>query len=168
MNIETKRLLVNDIKPEDKENYFNCISHDKEVLKTFVCRYQEDLEDFDFSGYPGRKDLFAIRNKEDNELIGIFVECEQDEENHSLEIGYGLGSNHWGKGYMTEVVTAMLSYYFEETDIKTVFASFFPENTASKRIMEKCGMTYSHTTENEFTYLDKERDLIYYKIDSHK
>lgn len=162
------RLVIDDIRAEDKENYFWNISHDLEVLKTFVCNYQENIESFDFEKYLGRNDLFAIREKENGNLIGIFVECEVNQTAHSLEIGYGIGSKHWGKGYMTEVVKAMLSYYFEQTAFRTVYASFFPENTASKRVMEKCGMVYSHTIEKEFTYLGIERDLIYYKIDSTK
>jgi len=164
MNIKTERLIIDEIKPTDREDYFMNISHDKEVLKTFVCRYQDNLEDFDFSMYVGRTDIFAIREKLSGKLIGIFVECDVDKEKKSLEIGYGLGSKHWGNGYMTEAVKAMLNYYFTQTDFSTVYASFFPENTASKRIMEKCGMTYSHTNEKEFEYLGKERDLIYYKI----
>lgn len=166
MRIETERLIVDEIRPEDKENYFNNISHDRDVLKTFVCLYQEDIASFVFEKYLGRTDLFAIRKKESEALIGIFVECEVKPETHSLEIGYGLGSRFWGKGYMTEVVKAMLDHYFKETAFRTIYASFFPENTASKRVMEKCGMTYSHTVENEFTYLGKERDLIYYKAEA--
>lgn len=166
MYIKTKRLIIDDIRPEDRTNYFKNISHDQEVLKTFVCMYAEDLETFDFTKYLGRTDLFAIREKNAGNLIGIFVECDVDREKKSLEIGYGLGSQHWGKGYMTEVVEAMLNYYFSQAGFSTVYASFFPENTASKRIMEKCGMTYSHTNEKEFEYLGKERDLIYYKKDA--
>lgn len=165
MNIETERLIINELTPEDREDYFINISHDKDVLQTFICRYQEDLETFEFEKYLGRTDLFAIREKGSRRLIGIFVECEENSENRSLEIGYGLGSRYWGKGYMTEAVSAMLSYYFTQTGIATVYASFFPENTASKRVMEKCGMTFSHVRERELTYLDRERDLIYYSIE---
>ncbi len=163
MFIETERLIVDDLRPEDKEQYFLCISHDTDVLKTFICNYAEDLETFDFAKYLDRSDLFAIREKKTGLLIGIFVECEVDRENRSLEIGYGLGSRYWGKGYMTETVTAMLSYYLDQASFQTVYASFFPENTASKRVMEKCGMTFSHVHTNELTYLGRERDLIYYK-----
>jgi len=165
MQKETERLIIDDIKPEDREEYFTNISHDKEVLKTFVCHYQDKLEDFDFSKYLGRNDLFAIREKYTRNFIGIFVECEVDTEKKSLEIGYGLGSKHWGKGYMTEVVKTMIDHYLN-SGFSTIYASLFPENIASKHIMEKCGMKYSHTSEKEFEYLGKERDLIYYKIET--
>lgn len=164
MKVETERLIIDDLKPEDKENYFLNISHDKKVLKTFICNYQEDLESFEFNKYLNRNDIFAIREKKDNNLIGIFVECEVDNTNHSLEIGYGIGSNYWNKGYMSETVKVMIDYYFEHTSFKTVYASFFKENIASKKVMEKCGMTYSHTNEKELVYLNEEKDLIYYKI----
>lgn len=164
MYVETERLVVDDLRPDDRESYFENISHDKAVLETFICVYQERLEDFDFSRYLGRSDIFAIRKKEDGRLIGIFTEFGQDSEKRSLEIGYGLGSAHWNRGYMTEAVRAMLSYYFEHTDFRTVYASFFPENAASKRVMEKCGMRFSHVTEKELSYLGRERDLVYYSI----
>lgn len=166
MHIETERLLIDDIKETDKENYFINISHDKEVLKTFICQYQEDLESFDFSKYLGRDDLFAIREKSSKNLIGIFVECDVDKENKTLEVGYGLGSKYWKNGYMTETLKAMLSFYLKEAGFTTVYASFFKENIASKHVMEKCGMIYSHTVIKELEYLGKERDLIYYKINA--
>ena len=166
MNVETKRFIIDDLEAGDKEDYFINISHDKEVLKTFICQYQHSVENFDFDKYLGRQDIFAIRRKDTRKLIGIFVECEVNKEAHSLEIGYGIGSGHWGQGCMTEVVGAMIKHYFTETAFRTVYASFFPENTASRRVMEKCGMTYSHTNKKELTYLERERDLIYYRIDA--
>lgn len=164
MKIETERLIIDEIRKEDKEDYFFNISNNKKVLETFICQYADNLETFDFDKYLGRDDLFAIREKKNNRLIGIFVQFDINKDTHSLEIGYGIGSEYWGKGYMSEAVKAMINHYFTDTDTKTVYASFFPENIASKRVMEKCGMTYSHTVEKELTYLDKERDVVYYRI----
>ena len=69
--METERLILDSIRESDKEDYFINISHDKKVLETFICRYAETLEEFDFSSYPGRQDLFAIWLKETGRLIGI-------------------------------------------------------------------------------------------------
>ena len=165
MKIETKRLVIDNLKASDKENYFINISNDKEVLKTFMCSYESDLDSFDFKRYVNREDVFAIRKKDTLDLIGIFVETKIGKEKDALEIGYGLGSRYWGNGYMTEVVKNMLLYYKNETDYNIIYASYFPENVASKRVMEKCGMVYSHKNENELTYLGKKRDLIYYKLE---
>ena len=160
--METERLFLDSINESDKEDYFINISHDKRVLETFICRYAETLEDFDFSSYPGRPDLFAVRLKETGKLIGIINYF--DEKEGSCEIGYGIGSRYWNQGYATEAIRRFLDYLFSEKGFHTVYASFFTGNDASQRVMEKCGMTYDHFSEKELTYLGKERDLTYYAI----
>ena len=160
--METKRLILDSIRESDKEDYFINISHDKKVLETYICRYAETLEDFDFSSYPGRPDLFAIRLKETGRLIGLINFF--DEKDGACEIGYGIGSGYWGQGYATEAVRRFLEYLFYEKGFHTVYASFFAGNDASRRVMEKCGMTYDHFSEKELTYLGTERDLMYYAI----
>ena len=160
--METKRLIIDQIKETDKEDYFIHISHDKKVLGTFICRYADTLEEFDFSSYPERQDLFAIRLKKTGRLIGIILYF--DEKESSCEIGYGIGSEFWNHGYATEAVGRFLEYLFHEKRMQTIYASFFTGNDASRHVMEKCGMTYDHFTEKELTYLDIERDLTYYVI----
>ena len=160
--METERLIIDPIKETDKEDYFINISHDKKVLETFICRYAETMEEFDFSSYPGRQDLFAIRLKETGRLIGI-ISC-FDEKDGSCEIGYGIGSGYWNRGYATEAVHRFLDYLFREKRLKTVYASFFTGNDASRRVMEKCGMNFDHFSEKELSYLGVEQDLTYYLI----
>ena len=160
--METERLILDSIKESDKEDYFINISHDKKVLETFICRYAETMEEFDFSSYPGRQDLFAIRLKETGRLIGI-ISC-FDEKDGSCEIGYGIGSGYWNRGYATEAVRRFLEFLFREKGLKTVYASFFTGNDASRRVMEKCGMNFDHFSEKELSYLGVEQDLTYYLI----
>ncbi len=160
--METERLILDRVRESDKADYFHNISHDKKVLETFICRYAETLEDFDFSSYPGRSDLFAIRLKETGRLIGILSLF--DEKDGACEIGYGLGSDHWGHGYATEAVKRFLRYLFDERGCHTVYASCFPGNDASRRVMEKCGMRYDRFSEKELSCLGVERDLIYYAV----
>ena len=161
--METERLILDPIRETDKADYFRNISHDKKVLETFICRYAESMETFDFSSYPGRQNLFAIRLKETGRLIGIILYS--DEKEDACEIGYGLGSDFWGGGYATEAVRCFLDYLFREKGVRTVYASFFTGNDASRRVMEKCGMRFERLSEKELTYLGLERDLIYYRID---
>ena len=160
--METERLIIDAIRESDKEDYFFNISHDKKVLETFICRYAETLEEFDFSSYPGRKDILAIRLKETGRLIGILVYFDETED--SCEIGYGLGSGYWGRGYAAEAAKRFIEYLFEEKGLKTVYASYFTGNEASRRVMEKCGMEYCRFSEKELEYLGVMRDLTYYSI----
>lgn len=161
--METKRLIIDKLRKEDKVDYFNNISHDKRVLDTFICTYQESIDNFNFDDYLDRKGIFAIRLKENGKLIGILTEFLV--EGKAIEIGYGIGSNYWNNGYVTEAVEAFIPYLFNERGFDTVYASCFIDNPASKRVMEKVGMTYSHINYGELEYLGKSRDLIYYKIE---
>ena len=155
-------MIIDPIRETDQEDYFLNISHDKKVLESFICRYAETLEEFDFSAYPGRRDLLAIRLKETGRLIGILSLF--DERDGACEIGYGIGSRFWNRGYATEAVRRFLEYLFREKGMRRVYASFFTGNDASRRVMEKCGMTFDHFSEKELTYLGVERDLTYYVI----
>ena len=160
--METERLIIDSIRESDKEDYFVNISHDEKVLETFICRYADTLEEFDYSSYLGRRDLSAIRLKETGRLIGIILYF--DEKEDSCEIGYGIESGFWNRGYATEAVGRFLEFLFREKGMGTVYASFFTGNEASRRVMMKCGMRYDHVLEKELTYLGIERDLTYYAI----
>lgn len=160
--METERLIIDAIKESDREDYFTNISHDKKVLETFICRYAESLDEFDFTPYLGRGDLFAIRLKQTGRLIGVILYF--DEEDGACEIGYGIGSGYWGRGYATEAARRFIEYCFEELGLHTVCASYFTGNEASRRVMEKCGMKYSRFSEKELEYLGQMRDLTYYSI----
>ena len=119
--METERLIIDPIRETDREDYFYCISHDKKVLETFICTYAESLGEFDFSRYLGRDDLFAIRLKETGRLIGIILYF--DEKDGACEIGYGLGSAYWGRGYASEATRRFIRWCFEERGLRTVSAS---------------------------------------------
>lgn len=97
MRMVTERLILDPIRASDKEDYFINISHDRKVLETFICRYAETLEDFDFSSYLSNDALFAIRLKETGRLIGIILYFDDDDAER-CEIGYGIGSRYWNRG----------------------------------------------------------------------
>lgn len=61
-----------------------------------------------------------------------------------IEIGYVMHPDHWGKGYTTEAVTALLPE-LRDMGFRTVRAGYFEENPASGRVMEKCGMQSTGT-----------------------
>ena len=160
--MQTERLILDPVTENDRQDYFTNISHDKKVLETFVCRYAETPEEVNLSKIIGNPDVFAVRLRQTGRLIGLilFFGAEGD----SCEIGYGIGSPYWGQGYTTEAVKRFLAYLFTERGFKRVRASFFTGNTASRRVMEKNGMRYSHFSPKELVYLDVPRDLTYYSI----
>jgi len=55
------------------------------------------------------------------------------------ELGYGLASTAWGRGYMHEALTALLEYGFTELGLHRVEADVDPRNAASVRALERLG-----------------------------
>ena len=62
-----------------------------------------------------------------------------------VEVGYVLARPYWGKGYMTEVLCAIIEWALAQPDIFRVQAVCDVENIASARVMEKAGMTREGT-----------------------
>jgi RimJ/RimL family protein N-acetyltransferase len=57
----------------------------------------------------------------------------------SVEIGYWLGEEFWGRGIATEVLAAVTEYAFQTLGMVRVYAEVFEWNAASMRVLEKCG-----------------------------
>ena len=59
-----------------------------------------------------------------------------------VEILYGFAPSHWNRGFATEIAAAMLRYGFEEVGLDRILGITDKENTASRRVLEKLGMTF--------------------------
>ena len=55
------------------------------------------------------------------------------------EIGYGILEQYRGRGYATEAVKLALKWAFSHPEVASVEAETDPDNTASRRVLEKCG-----------------------------
>ena len=61
------------------------------------------------------------------------------------ELGYRLRRSAWGKGYGTEGSRALIRKGFAELGVRRVVASTMAVNLASRRVMEKSGLTLVRT-----------------------
>ena len=59
------------------------------------------------------------------------------------ELGYWLGAKHWGKGYATEAVRAVIDHAFTDCDHEALQSSARVTNPASRRVLEKCGFQWT-------------------------
>ncbi|WP_137151194.1 GNAT family N-acetyltransferase [Devosia sp. FKR38] len=57
------------------------------------------------------------------------------------ELGYGLASEFWGLGYATEIAAALRDWYFATRTDEHFIAFAHRDNTASRHVLEKIGMT---------------------------
>jgi RimJ/RimL family protein N-acetyltransferase len=59
----------------------------------------------------------------------------------AAELGYRLRRAAWGRGYATEGTRALIRFGFSGLGVQRVFASTYQDNLASRRVLEKSGLS---------------------------
>ena len=141
--IQTERLTLKPFSLSDTDRLADLLT-DQQITKTFMvtdfetaaqaCALAEKL--IRFSQIDDTRHLeYGIYVH--GRLIGFINDCGIEDD--SIEIGYAIHPDEQGKGYATEAVRAVLRE-LREMGFKKVTAGFFSGNSASRRVMEKCGM----------------------------
>jgi RimJ/RimL family protein N-acetyltransferase len=99
-----------------------------------------DAEDFISAANLGSEIVFVITLR-NGAVIGGCGYTQVDR--HPPEIGYWLGVKHWGKGYATEAVRALIDHAFTELDHAALQSSVRVTNPVSRRVLEKCGFQWT-------------------------
>jgi ribosomal-protein-alanine N-acetyltransferase len=60
---------------------------------------------------------------------------------HAADFGYFLARKYWGKGLATEASRAVVSWLMAQPEIVRVWATVDAENTRSRRVLERVGLT---------------------------
>ena len=58
---------------------------------------------------------------------------------NGVEIGFLVNKNMWRRGFATEAVVAAVNTGFEQMGIDSIFSYTHPENSPSRKVMEKAG-----------------------------
>ena len=110
------------------DEVYDSVEEAREAIEFLMSRY--DTTDGPFV-YP------VLTN--DGKNIGYVQLCQIDD--GSWEIGYHIAKQFTGKGYATEAVKAFLPAMAQKLNLKEVYGICLVENTASVRVLEKCGFT---------------------------
>ena len=108
-------------------------------VRRFIERQIHGWEDFGYAWW-------AVEPYEENCLAG-WCGLQFLPESDETEIGYLLGERFRGKGYATEAAQRSVRWGFETLPLERLIALVHPQNTASRRVIEKVGMTYLHEAE---------------------
>lgn len=158
MHLETERLVIRDWRLEDAESAFS-IYGDPEVMR-FVGTGQpyESLEQTRLSlrriilrDADKPLGFWAVEDKTSGELVGGAL-LKYLPDHSDVEVGYHLGRRWWGSGLATEVARALVQYGFEQVGLERIVAVTYPENLASRRVLEKAGLIHMGSG----TYVDIE------------
>jgi len=152
VRLETKRLILRPTSISDAEQMYNNWAADPEVTKFLLWQPHADIEATKsvLAAWDIRLERLDYYHwgmvlKESGQIIGTCGSLGINEAHRSTELGYCMGRAYWGKGYMSEAVAAIIDFLFKTVGLNRIAAGHDPNNVASGRVMQKCGMIYEGT-----------------------
>lgn len=153
--METSRLVLRQFTEDDIDDLFQ-LNSDPEVMRYLTGGApapREEIRDRIIPSYLAgyerfdRLGTFAAESAATGEFLGWFhFRAGPGDDTGNVELGYRLHRAAWGKGYATEGSRALISMGFTDLGVQRVFAHTLTVNAASRRVMEKCGLTLVRTT----------------------
>ncbi|KXL52289.1 putative ribosomal N-acetyltransferase YdaF [Anaerotignum neopropionicum] len=143
---QTERLILRSLTKEDATDLF-AYSKDETVGKNAGWKPHESLDESKQileEVFLDKEDVFGIIEKQSGRLIGTvgFMPDLTRTNDNARMLGYAIGRDYWGKGFMTEAVQALLSYGFLEKGYGIISVSHYSDNFRSQRVIEKCGFQF--------------------------
>ena len=146
--IETERLILRKLTMRDASDMFR-YCQDKEVARHVLWEaHTSILETRAYIRYnlyqyrSGEPASWCIVLRETNRVVGTIGYMSYNADNSTVEIGYSLAREQWGKGLMTEALLAVIGETFRTLKVHRIEAMHFTDNPASGCVMAKCGMTH--------------------------
>lgn len=152
-DLETERLILRRIVPADAETWLN-LWNNPDVMRYLtdfaestttlpeveeIIRWTEDI----FTQRTGIR--WAMTLKSDNRMIGSCGFHLYKKFHRSAEVGYELQREHWGIGLMSEALTAVVGFCFEQMEMHRVEANVKVGNQASGSLLRRLGFRLEGT-----------------------
>lgn len=96
----------------------------------------------------------------DADLVGSVGLTVRSRENARGELGYALRRDRWGSGLTTEAAAAVLEFAFGPAGLARVEATCRPENSGSRRVLERIGMQLEGVLRSHVVVVGERRDSL--------
>ena len=163
--IKTERLEIMPFRTKDYPDLEELLTN-SQIKKTYMIPDFETVEAL--NGLIQRIVQYSLSDQRfergiflEDRLIGFVNEVERKD--CSIELGYVIHPAFWGRGYATEMLKAVIEMLLEE-GFSQVITGAFEENTASIRVMEKCGMGKT-AVEEDIAYQGSNHHCIFYSVE---
>ena len=163
--IETDRLILRHMKPSDYRDMYD-YARRPEVTRYLLWSPHENeeytrlyLKQVQKCYRQGTFHDLGVVCKEDGRFIGTCGFARIDDANATAEAGYVFNPDYWGKGYATEALGAVIALGFERMGFNRIEARYMVDNSASRRVMEKSGMSYEGVLRQSIFVKDGYEDI---------
>jgi RimJ/RimL family protein N-acetyltransferase len=148
--LETERLVLRRFTEADVDNLFD-LDSDPAVMRFITGGAPTSRSVIESEVLPrflrsyARADGFGVWaaiEKSTGDFVGWFsLQPTDGTGSAEATLGYRLRQAAWGQGYATEGALALIHKGFTELGVRRVVASTYQDNLASRRVMEKAGLT---------------------------
>jgi RimJ/RimL family protein N-acetyltransferase len=121
--------------------------------------YQDDPEANEMAAFPARDETAfrehlgrVLANPDniaraivDGDVVVGQIGSWSDEQDGTRDVGYWIGREHWGNGYATDALRALLAIERE----RPLWAYIAEHNVGSQRVVEKCGFDLDRTVQED-------------------
>ena len=161
--LETPRLTLRQFTEDDLDNLFD-LNSDPEVVRYLTGgrptpreEMRDEILPFHLAVYDrfDRLGTWAADSAATGEFLGWFHfrPGHGSDDITNIELGYRLRRPAWNSGYATEGSRALISMGFSDLAVERVFAHTMTVNTASRHVLEKCGLMLVRTIPYEGAYV---------------
>jgi [ribosomal protein S5]-alanine N-acetyltransferase len=166
----TERLILRAVSMNDVDDVFAYASRPEVTRYTIFDYHRLRIESETFvrsvlDGYArGVPPVWAIESREAARIIGTIAMKNLSEADSRVEVGYAIGPEFWGRGYVAEALRAVLAYAFGTMKLNRVEAKVVPAHTASRRVLEKCGFQFEGVLRQHEFVKGEFNDIAVYSI----
>ena len=153
ITLETERLVLRPLVPEDAAGLFRIISDPDNVrylgtISSSVEQVRGYIDSHIAANAPHGLGFCAAVLRSTGDVIGragLFLSNIDGKD--EVELAYLFDKAHWGRGYATESARAFVDYG-DRIGAGRMIAIVHPQNTASIRVAEKSGFVYERELSN--------------------
>ena len=151
--IETERLLLRQFTIQDAAAMYKNWASDPEVTKFLMWSHHAHVEVSkevltDWTGHYHENDYYhwgIILKENGDEPIGGISVVHKDNRTKMVHIGYCIGEKWWRQGIVSEALSLLIKFFFEEVGVNRIELRHDPNNPNSGKVMQKCGLQYEGT-----------------------
>lgn len=168
--LETARLRLRRFSPDDAADVYEYASDRLVAKHVFWAPHaslnatMEFLDRHIKAAQNGELSSWAVEHRADRKMIGTCGFAWWRPEHGKAEIAYAVSRKYWNQGLASEAAAACIDYGFGTMGLNRIEARCMPENTASERVMQKCGMRCEGTLRQTMLVKGRYVDLKMYAI----
>ena len=99
-----------------------------------------------------------------SQIIGTCTLAHLDAQHRRAELGFALARAHWGHGYMSEILPALVRFAFEDLDLHRLTADADPRNHASIRALSRLGFRPEGILREHYLLHGEKQDAIIFGL----